>query len=374
MTKKVIKTGSPFLPPLEQLIPFLENIWASRNLSNNGHFEKEFEKAIKLHLNVDHVSLVSNATIGLILSIKALRLEGEIITTAYGFAAAAQAITTAGLIPKFIDVAPKTTNLDPSLIEAAITDQTSAILAIHTYGIPCDVDQIERIARKYKLKVIYDAAHAIGVNCHCGSILNHGDFSIVSLHATKLINTFEGGIVISRNSFLKQKIDRLKNFGFSQNKRSASLGFGLNGKMQEFSAALGLIQLQHLESLIQQNKDLAQNYDRQLAALNGVEPIKTPSMIKYNFSYYPIVVTDESQMSRDSLVKCLADENIFTQRYFSESLPKLFSLKSDDYRISSSLRHTKNIAKRVICLPIYPEMTHDLVERVAKTIRKFTEL
>jgi len=248
MSKKIFVT-KPFLPPLDEYVKYLEKIWSSKQLTNNGPFHQKFEKELANYLGVRYVSLINNATTGLLVAIKALELKGEIITTPYSFVATAHSIKWNGLEPVFVDIDTITCNLNPDLIEGAITEKTSAILPVHVYGIPCEAEKIQKIADKHNLKVIYDAAHAFGVKRNGKSILNEGDLSILSFHATKVFNTFEGGAIISHTPEMKKKIDDLKNFGFQD--QITVEGVGINGKMNEVQSAMGLLQLKYIDSVIE---------------------------------------------------------------------------------------------------------------------------
>ena len=255
---KPIYVTQPSLPPLEDFIPYLETIWNNKILTNCGPFHQQLEKALCRYLGVEHIALFTNATIALITALQALRITGEVITTPYSFVATSHSLLWNGIKPVFVDIDPSTLNLDPKKIEAAITTQTTAIMPVHCYGHPCDVDAIQKIADNYNLKVIYDAAHAFGVQCHCGSILNHGDLSVLSFHATKVFNTFEGGAIICPDAKTKLRIDQLKNFGFVD--ETIVVAPGINGKMSEFNAALGLLQLKYVDQALARRKEIDLTY------------------------------------------------------------------------------------------------------------------
>ena len=248
LTSKPIFVTKPFLPPLSEFLPALESIWESHNLTNSGPFHQRFEAELCDYLGVNYISLFTNATIALITALQALEIGGEVITTPFSFVATSHSLLWNNITPVFVDIDRKTLNLDPAKIEASITSRTTAILPVHCYGNPCDVDAIELIARKHNLKVVYDAAHAFGVKCHCGSVLNHGDLSILSFHATKAFNTFEGGAIISADLETKRRIDSLKNFGIESD-TSVKIA-GINGKMSEFNAALGILQLKYFKNVV----------------------------------------------------------------------------------------------------------------------------
>jgi len=257
-TEKTIFVTKPLLPPLDEFIPYLEEIWASRILTNSGPFHQKLEAELCEYLGVKHIALFANATIALVTALQALKISGEVITTPYSFVATAHSLLWNGIKPIFVDIDPQSMNLDPAKIEAAITPQTTAIMPVHCYGHPCDVDAIQRIADRHNLKVIYDAAHAFGVECHCGSVLNHGDLSVLSFHATKVFNTFEGGAIVCPDAKTKLQIDQLKNFGFVD--EVTVIAPGINGKMSEINAAFGLLQLKHIDHAIKQRQAVDQHY------------------------------------------------------------------------------------------------------------------
>jgi dTDP-4-amino-4,6-dideoxygalactose transaminase len=261
MTKPIYVT-QPYLPPLADFIPYLEQIWESKILTNGGPFHQELEKALSEYLGVKYISLFTNGTIALITALQALRITGEVITTPFSFVATSHSLLWNGIKPVFVDIDPNTLNIDPAKIEAAITPQTTAIMPVHCYGHPCDVDAIQRIADTYNLRVIYDAAHAFGVECHCGSVLNHGYLSVLSFHATKVFNTFEGGAIICPDYKTKKLIDQLKNFGF-ENELSVILP-GINAKMSEINAAFGLLQLKYIDNALEFRKNIYEKYIEKL--------------------------------------------------------------------------------------------------------------
>src|SRR3979490_3193159 len=256
--KENIYVTKPFLPPLEEFIPYLEKIWSSKVLTNGGPYHQQLEAMLCEHLGVEHVALFTNGTIALITALQALRITGEVITPPYSFVATAHSLLWNGIKPVFVDIDPGTLNLDPGKIEAAITPQTTAIMPVHCYGHPCDVERIQAIADTYGLKVIYDAAHAFGVQCHCGSVLSHGDLSVLSFHATKVFTTFEGGAIVCPDAKTKQRVDHLKNFGYVD--ETIVVAPGINGKMNEFSAALGLLQLKGVDAALRRSKAIDARY------------------------------------------------------------------------------------------------------------------
>ena len=371
-SRKPIYVTQPELPPLEEFMPYLRQIWDTRVLSNGGPFHQMLEAALCEYLGVRHISLFTNATIALVTALQSLRITGEVITTPYSFVATAHSLMWNGIKPVFVDVDPVTLNMDPAKIEAAITPQTTAILPIHCYGTPCDVDAIQRIADDYNLKVIYDAAHAFGVRREeageMRSILNHGDLSVLSFHATKVFNTFEGGAIICPDAKTKQRIDHLKNFGFVN--ETTVVATGINGKMSEFNAALGLVQLKHVDEHIARRGAIADRYRELLADVPGVRTLARAAGATPNNSYFPILVDARHALGRDGLYKHLRDEGIVARRYFHpliSDFPMYRGLPSAD---SARMPVARAAADQVLCLPIYPALQDADVERVAGLIRE----
>lgn len=355
----------PSLPPLEQFLPYLNQIWESQNVTNGGRFHAELEERLALRWNVPFVSLFTNGTLGLVTAIQALKISGEVITTPFTFAATTHAITWNGLTPVFADINPKTMNLDPKAIEAAITPRTEAILAVHCYGVPCDVDRIDEIAQKYRLKVIYDAAHAFDVSLDGQSILGRGDLSVISFHATKVFNTFEGGAVVSHSLEMKQRIDDLKNFGIRDQVTVADVG--INAKMNEFSAALGLVQLSNIDSNIAERQQIDAEYRKQLQGIGGIELLEYLPTQTSNFSYFPIFVNQDFPLTRDELFYEFEKVKVFARRYF-------YPLMSDsapyrDQVLSRALSVAKRISSQVLCLPIYPGLTTQQISRIVAVVQ-----
>ena len=342
----------PSLPPLEEFMPYLEAIWANKKVTNNGPFHQQLEASLCSYLGVPYISLFSNATIALVTALKAMGIKGEVITTPYSFVATAHSLVWNGVKPVFVDIDPVTLNLDPKKIEAAITKSTTAILPVHVYGQPCDVDAIDAIAKRHNLRVIYDAAHAFGVQCHCGSVLNHGDLSVLSFHATKVFNTFEGGAVVSQDAETKAFIDQLKNFGFTS--ETSVVQVGINGKMSEFSAALGLLQLQYIDTAIEQRKDIDSAYRTALKDIVGIRCHSEPKSGKGNYSYFPIFVDDDYPLTRDQLYETLKDNGINGRRYFYPLITEFPMYRGVGFENTNDLPFAKDVANKVICLPIYP--------------------
>ncbi|GHU24357.1 aminotransferase [Betaproteobacteria bacterium] len=367
-TRKNIYVTEPFLPPLEEFLPYLEQIWASRQLTNGGPFHAQLEAELAQYLGVEHLSLFANGTLALITALQALRITGEVITTPYSFVATAHSLLWNGIKPIFVDISPETRNLDPKRIEEAITPNTSAILPVHCYGVPCDTEGIGRIADTYGLKVIYDAAHAFGVKQNGHSILLHGDLSILSFHATKIYNTFEGGAIICPNAKIKQRIDYLKNFGFAD--EVTVVAPGINGKMNEFSASLGLLQLQHIDAALAARAAIYQHYAENLQNINTLELIKIPPDVSWNYAYCPIFVKPEHPFSRDELYARLKSENIHPRRYFYPLISEFPMYRSQPSAQRENLPQATAIAQQVLCLPIFPGMKPDTVDRVCQLIQR----
>lgn len=357
----------PFLPPLEEFLPYLEAIWDNKILTNGGPFHVQFERALCDHLGVDHVALFTNGTLALVTALQALRITGEVITTPYSFVATSHSLLWNGIRPIFVDIDPQTLNLDPSKIEAAITPQTTAILPVHCYGHPCDVDAIQRIADNYNLKVIYDAAHAFGVKDAGGSILRHGDLSVLSFHATKTFSTFEGGAIVCPDAKTKQRIDHLKNFGFVD--ETTVVAPGINGKMSEFNAALGLLQLNYIDGAIARRAAIDALYRRLLDSVPGIRAIEDSGETVRNHGYFPILVEPDYPLSRDALYDTLKGRGYFARRYFFPLISDfpmyrgLPSARRDNLPVAAAM------AERVLCLPIYPALSDDTVHAIVEIIQ-----
>lgn len=356
----------PLLPPLDEFKPYLEQIWKSGVLTNGGQFHQQLEQELCQYLGVKHLSLFSNGTIALVTALQALQIKGEVITTPYSFVATAHSLLWNNIKPVFVDIDPGTLNLDPSKIEAAITSKTTAIMPVHCYGNPCDVDEIERIAKKHNLRIIYDAAHAFGVKCHCGSVLNHGDLSILSFHATKVFNTFEGGAIISPDAETKKHIDQLKNFGFIDEVTVTAAG--INGKMSEINAAFGLLQLKYVDEAIARRKKIDLFYREKLKAVKGVSFPRLANGSTQNYSYFPMLINASFPLSRDGLYQKLKDENIFARRYFYPLISQ-FPMYSDLMSAQpNNLTAATKAAHEILCLPIYPDLTQSEQERICEVI------
>jgi len=355
------------MPPLHEFTPYLEKIWRNKILTNGGPFHQQLEQALCDYLGVKHVALFSNGTLALITALQALRVTGEVITTPYSFVATAHSLLWQGNKPVFVDVEPETLNLDPEKIEAAITPQTTAIMPVHCYGNPCNVEAIEKIADIYNLRVIYDAAHAFGVQCHCGSVLNHGDLSVLSFHATKVFNTFEGGAIICPDAEIKQRIDHLKNFGFAD--EVTVVAPGINAKMSEINAAFGLLQLQHMPQILQLRAEIDALYREQLQDVKGIRCLPKAGQKIANHSYFPILIEPDYPISRDALYQKLKDKGINARRYFYPLISEFPMYRGLPSAATSNLPIASRAAEQVLCLPIYPSLDLDSQMAVIETIR-----
>lgn len=357
MKKQNIYVTQPSLPPLEEFIPYLQKIWDKKVLTNGGPFHAQLENELCEYLGVKYISLFSNGTIALIAALKTLEITGEVITTPYSFVATTNSLIWCGLSPVFVDIDLKTLNLDPMKIEAAITPQTSAIMPVHCYGRPCDMKAIENIAEKYNLKVLYDAAHAFGVRCHCGSILNHGNLASLSFHATKVFNTFEGGAIVCADIETKNKIDQLKNFGFDLGALEPNIvSCGLNGKMSEFNAALGLLQLKHYDAAMEKRKEIDAAYRDKLMGVKGIHCLEYSKELEVNYGYFPILVQEDYPLSRNELYQKLIDQGIYSRRYFYPLISEFLMYRDLPSANKKNLPVATIVAQQIICLPIYPDL------------------
>lgn len=370
---KPVYVTQPAMPELDEYTPYLEKIWKNKILTNNGPFHRQLENELADFLGVPYISLFANGTLALVTALQCLEISGEVITTPYSFVATTHSLWWNNIKPVFADIDPLTCNLDPDKIEPAITPETSAIMPVHVYGNPCEVEKIEEIARQHSLKVIYDAAHAFGVNYKGESLLNHGNLSILSFHATKVFNTMEGGAIISHDRETKQRIDYLKNFGFDG--ETKIILPGINSKMNEMQAALGLIQLKYHNSNIEKREKIAIQYKEGLAGTEGIGfPVFNQHAEKYNYAYFPIFI-DEDQYgkSRDELYFYMQENNIFGRRYFYPLISHFPPYSELSGSRSDNLPNAEKIAHQVICLPIYPDLSDSNVIRIIKTIRNFAK-
>lgn len=363
---KPVFVTQPYLPPLAEFVPFLERIWENKILTNGGPFHAEFEAALCQYLGVPFISLFANGTLGLITALQALRVTGEVITTPYSFVATAHSLLWHGNKPVFVDVEPRTLNLDPGRIEEAITPQTTAIMAVHCYGNPCDVERIQQIADNYNLRIIYDAAHAFGVRYKDVSLLNFGDLSVLSFHATKVFNTFEGGAIVCGDAKTKQRIDHLKNFGFVD--ETTVVAPGINAKMSEFNAAFGLLQLRHMDRILQKREEVDGTYRRGLDGLRGIRCLPKGKQTVANHAYFPILVEPDFPLSRDGLYQRLKDNGIYTRRYFYPLISDFPMYRSMPSAQRSNLPVAATAADQVLCLPIFPAIEDSTQARILELL------
>ena len=365
-SNKPIYVTQPDLPELADFIPYLQQIWDNKILTNGGPFHQQLEQVLCDYLGVKHIALFTNATIGLITALQALRITGEVITTPYSFVATAHSLLWNKIKPVFVDIDPLTLNLDPDKIEAAITPQTTAIMPVHCYGHPCDVVRIQKIADAHGLNVIYDAAHAFGVQLDSGSVLNHGDLSVLSFHATKVFNTFEGGAIVCPDAKTKLHIDQLKNFGFVNEVTVVTPG--INGKMSEFNAALGLLQLKGMDQVLEKREAIDTRYRKGLAMIKGIHCLHDAGEQVANYAYFPILVRPEYPLSREELYQKLQDNGIYARRYFYpliSDFPMYSDLPSAN---QSNLPVANKAASEVICLPIYPALSNEQIDFILELI------
>ena len=365
---KTITVTSPLLPSLEELMPYLQDIWDRKWLTNNGHYHQELEKALCEYLKVPYISLFTNGTLPLITALQALRVTGEVITTPYSFVATTHSLWWNGIKPVFVDIDPETCNLDPAKIEAAITPKTTAIMPVHCYGKPCDVKGIQEVADKYGLKVIYDAAHAFGVEINGESVLNAGDMSTLSFHATKVYNTVEGGALIMHDEQTKKRIDYLKNFGFAG--ETEVVAPGINSKMDEIRSAYGLLSLKKVDDSIAARKRVAQIYRSELRNIPGIRFFDDMPGVKHNYSYFPIFVEKDYGMTRDELYFKMKANNVLGRRYFYPLISTFSTYRGLESSDPKNLPIATRIADEVICLPMHDALSENDIQRVIDCIKK----
>lgn len=380
-----ITVTSPLLPDLNEYNQLLQDIWSRKWITNNGHYHQELEKQLSEYLGVPYLSLFTNGTLPLITALQALGIhEGEVITTPYSFVATTHSIWWNKLRPVFVDVDPNTGNIDPDKIEATITDKTVAIMPVHVYGCPCDVEGIDVIAKKHNLKVIYDAAHAFGVTYKGKSILEWGDLSTLSFHATKVYNTIEGGAMVMHSAEMKYDVDNLKNFGFRG--ETNVVAPGINSKMDEMRAAYGLLNLKQVDWAIEQRKRVAKRYVEALDGVKGIKMfpyIKQQSLIasfseavqslisfKWNFAYFPILITEDFGISRDALYEKMKSQGVMGRRYFYPLITDFDPYSQYESAKADNLPEAIRLAKQVICLPMHPYLSEDNVKQILDSILK----
>lgn len=369
MNENLITVTSPLLPDLNEFNDLLQQIWKSKWITNNGSFHKQLEKELASYLKVPYISLFTNGTLPLLTALQALRITGEVITTPYSFVATTHSIWWNGCKPVFVDIDPRTGNLDPEKIEAAITPKTTAIMPVHVYGNPCDIKRIQQIADTYGLKVIYDAAHAFSVEVNGESILNAGDFSTLSFHATKVYNTIEGGAMVMRDEAVKKRIDFLKNFGFAN--ETTVVGPGINSKVDEMRSAYGLLNLRQVDAAIEARHQVAIKYRETLRSVEGISFFEDMPGVKHNYSYFPIFVDEEKYgMSRDDLYAKMKAANVLGRRYFYPLISEFSTYRGLPSASKENLPNAHRMADSVICLPMHHNLSKNDLNRVLELIYK----
>jgi len=368
---KNIYVTSPRLPDLSEFTQMLEKMWESKQLTNNGTFHREFETKLADYLEVPYCSLFCNGTLALMIGLKALRISGEVITTPFTFVATTHALHWNNIKPVFCDIEPDTFNLDPAKIEALITDRTTAIMPVHVFGNPCQVEEIQAIADTYGFKVIYDAAHAFGVRIEGVPLAEFGDLSVLSFHATKVFNTVEGGAVVHKKPKLKKQVDFFKNFGFAN--ETTIIGTGINAKQNELLSAFGLLQLESFEQEVADRRKIAIRYRENLEGVNGVRCLQDIAGVQHNYSYLPVLIDLKGKEStRDDLYHHLREHGIFSRRYFYpliSRIPAYCNLPSAD---ASKLPVAERVAEQILCLPIYGDLSLSIVDDICMMISEKT--
>ena len=369
MENKLITVTSPLLPNLDDFNEMLKQIWASKWITNNGSFHKQLEKELANYLKVPYISLFTNGTLPLITALQALRITGEVITTPYSFVATTHALWWNGIKPVFVDIDPRTGNINPDKIEAAITPKTTAIMPVHVYGKPCDTKRIQEIADQYGLKVIYDAAHAFGVEVNGESILNAGDLSTLSFHATKVYNTVEGGAMVMHDEKMKKRIDYLKNFGFAN--ETTVVGPGINSKMDEVRSAYGLLNLKQVDAAIEARHQVAIKYRNALRDVEGVTFFDDMPGVRHNYSYFPIFIDPKKYgMTRDELYFKMKDQNVLGRRYFYPLISEFSTYRGLESARPDNLPEAHKMADSVICLPMHHALSDEDIQRILDSIIK----
>ena len=378
MIDKPIYVTSPLLPSLEDFTFLLKEIWESKMLTNNGNFHQKLEEELAKYLKVPYLSLFTNGTLPLITALQAMRITGEVITTPFSFVATTHSLWWNGIKPVFVDIdsdtcnvdiEPETCNLDPSKIEAAITPKTTAIMPVHVYGKPCKTKEIQEIANKYGLKVIYDAAHAFGVEINGESILNFGDMATLSFHATKVYNTLEGGALVVHDEQTKKRIDYLKNFGFAS--ETEVVAPGINSKVDEVRAAYGLLNLKQVDHAINSRRKVAIRYRDELQGVKGITFFNDIPGVRHNYSYFPIFINaEEYGMTRDELYFKMKEHNVFGRRYFYPLISTFSTYRGLDSANPDNLPIATQMSNNVICLPMHHALSENEVEYILQIIKK----
>lgn len=369
MNKNNITVTSPLLPNLDEFHEMLKEIWDSKWITNNGSFHKQLEKALCEYLKVPYISLFTNGTLPLLTALQALRITGEVITTPYSFVATTHSIWWNGCRPVFVDIDPATGNIDPDKIEAAITPKTTAIMPVHVYGKPCDTKRVQEIADKYGLKVIYDAAHAFGVEVNGESVLTKGDMSTLSFHATKVYNTLEGGALIVKDEATKKRIDYLKNFGFAG--ETEVVAPGINSKVDEVRSAYGLLNLKQVDAAIEARHQVAIKYREALKDVPGIRFFDDMPGVKHNYSYFPIFVNaEEYGMTRDELYFKMKEHGVLGRRYFYPLISTFSTYRGLPSAAPDNLPVATKMANEVICLPMHHALSDTDVQRTLELIAR----
>jgi len=366
---KPIYVTKPVLPPLEEFTEYLKQIWDNKILTNNGPFHQQFERELAEYLGVKYLSLFANGTLALVTALQTLRITGEVITTPFSFVATTHSLWWNNIKPVFADIEPEYFNLNPDRVEAAITPQTTAIMPVHVYGNPCRVERFQQIADTYGLKLIYDAAHAFGVKINGNSVLNYGDLSVMSFHATKVFNTFEGGAIVCHDEATKKRIDYLKNFGFV-NETTVVIP-GINGKMNEVQAAMGLLQIKYVDEAIRKRREIAQYYREGLQSIEGIRFLNDVEGVEHCYSYYPVLIDkDKYGKARDHAYELLKQHNIYGRRYFYPLISQLPTYRGLESAKPGAMPAAEKVTEQVLCLPIYPDLQKEAANRIIYILKK----
>jgi dTDP-4-amino-4,6-dideoxygalactose transaminase len=366
MTDDMIYVTQPFMPPLEEFLPYLERIWESKRLTNNGPLHEELECSLRDYLGVPHIVLFNNGTVALLAALRALRLNGEVITTPFSFIATSHALRWTGLRPVFVDVEENGFNIDVNAVEDAITEETSAILPVHCYGYPCDTGALSSISERYEVKVLYDAAHSFSVEDAGGSILRHGDLSVLSFHATKVFTTFEGGAVVCHDEATRDALKNIRNFGIAGETRVVDTG--INGKLSEVAAAFGLLQMRYFEKLQRRRGEIDGLYRQALREVPGIALPPRQNLDRCNFAYFPILVTEGFALTRDDLYEFMKANGVHPRRYFYPLITDQPMYIDERGASAANLPNATRLARQILCLPIFPDLQDEVVLRIVALI------
>lgn len=368
---KPIYVTQPSMPPLSEFSKYLKQIWDRKILTNNGPFHKQFEKELAQYLGVNYISLFANGTLALVTALQALRITGEVITTPFSFVATTHSLWWNNIKPVFADIEPEYFNLDPDKVEAAITPKTTAILPVHVFGNPCNTERFQQIADTYGLKLVYDAAHAFGVKINGNSILNFGDLSILSFHATKSFNTFEGGAIISHDEKVKKRIDLLKNFGFAN--ETTVIEPGINGKMNEIQAAFGLVQLKHIDRYVAKRKEVTALYREKLAGIKGIRCLHDKEGIMHSYSFFPILINAQFYgRSRNEVYEELKKNHIFSRRYFFPLISQFPTYRNLLSAAKENLPIAEEVTDQILCLPLFDDMDAEITTKICRLLKSWS--